>query len=72
MTLASTPDEFVRAVHRMVPSPGEGNEQARREQCRAFASRHSWARRADALAAAIGFTTAAAQPRPGRHVQQSG
>ena len=46
--------------------------QALREQCRAFATRHSWGRRADALAAAIGFTPAAAEPRPGRHVQQSG
>ena len=72
MTLASTPDEFVSAVHRMAPGPRGGNEQARRAQCRAFATRHSWARRADALAAAIGFTTAAAQPRPGRHVQQPG
>jgi teichuronic acid biosynthesis glycosyltransferase TuaH len=72
MTLASTPAEFVSAARRMVPGPRGGKEQARREQCRAFATRHSWARRADALAAAIGFTPAATEPRPGRHVQQSG
>jgi teichuronic acid biosynthesis glycosyltransferase TuaH len=72
MTLASTPAEFVSAVHRMVPGPGGGKEQARREQCRAFATRHSWARRGDALAAAIGFRPAAAEPRPGRDVPQSG
>jgi teichuronic acid biosynthesis glycosyltransferase TuaH len=70
MTLASTPAEFVSAVSRMVPGPREEQEQARREQCRAFAARHSWARRADALAAAIGFTPAG--PRPGRRVPQSG
>jgi len=72
MTLASTPAEFVSAVHRMVPGPRGGEEQARREQCRAFATRHSWARRADALAAAIGFRPATAESRPGQHVPQSG
>ena len=46
MTLASTPAEFVSAVRRMVPGPRGEQEQARREQCRAFAARHSWARRA--------------------------
>ena len=72
MTLASTPAEFVSAVHRMVPGPRGGEDQALREQCRVFATRHSWGRRADALAAAIGFTPATAEPRPGRHVQQPG
>jgi teichuronic acid biosynthesis glycosyltransferase TuaH len=68
MTLASTPAEFVKAVRRMVPGPDAEREQARRELCRAFATRHTWAHRADALAAAIGFTPAEAQPRPGSHV----
>ena len=74
MTLASTPAEFVTAVRRMVPGPHAEREQARRAQCRAFATRHSWARRAEALAAAIGFTPAGPepQPRPGQHVPQSG
>jgi teichuronic acid biosynthesis glycosyltransferase TuaH len=72
MTLASTPAEFVTAVRRMVPGPSGEQEQARREQCRAFASRHSWARRADALAAVIGLTPAGAKPGPGQRVRQSG
>ncbi|MGO9221533.1 MAG: glycosyltransferase [Streptosporangiaceae bacterium] len=72
MTLASTPAGFATAVRRMVPGPHAGQEQARRERCRAFAIRHSWSRRADALAAAIGFAQAGADPRPGRHVPQSG
>ena len=73
MTLASTPGEFVGAVRRMVPGPGAEpeQEQARREQCRAFATRHSWARRADAMAAAIGLTPAGAKPHPGPRVPQS-
>jgi teichuronic acid biosynthesis glycosyltransferase TuaH len=72
MTLASTPAEFVSAVRRMVPGPRGAQEQARRERCRAFAARHSWARRADALAAAIGMTPAGAEPEPGQRVPQSG
>jgi teichuronic acid biosynthesis glycosyltransferase TuaH len=72
MTLASTPAEFVSAVRRMVPGPRGAQEQARRERCRAFATRHSWARRADAMAAAIGMTPAGAEPEPGQRVPQSG
>jgi teichuronic acid biosynthesis glycosyltransferase TuaH len=69
MTLASTPDEFVSAVRRMVAGPRE-QEQARRGQCRAFAARHSWARRGDAMASALGLTPAGAQPQPGKRVPQ--
>jgi teichuronic acid biosynthesis glycosyltransferase TuaH len=72
MTLASTPAEFVSAVRRMLPGPPGEQEQARRERCRAFAARHSWTRRADALAAAIGLAPAGAEPRPGQRVPQSG
>lgn len=64
MTLASTPAEFISAVRAMVSGPRGGPEQARRERCRAFAARHSWARRADALAAAIGFTPGGGQQQP--------
>ncbi len=66
LTLASTPAEFVSAVRRMVPGPPGGQEQARREKCRAFATRHSWARRADALAEAIGMSPAGPDTQPRR------
>jgi teichuronic acid biosynthesis glycosyltransferase TuaH len=48
-----------------------GREAARRERCRVFARRHSWARRADTLAAAIGLHPAGAAPSPGANSEQS-
>ena len=72
MTLARTPAEFVSAVRQMVPGPRGEHDQARGERCRAFATRHSWARRADAMAAALGLTPAGAEPRSGQRVQQPG
>jgi teichuronic acid biosynthesis glycosyltransferase TuaH len=64
MTLASTPADVVAAVRRMVGGPGDPAQtdpdsatgRPRRDRCRAFAARHSWDRRADALADAIGFS----------------
>jgi teichuronic acid biosynthesis glycosyltransferase TuaH len=65
MALASSPAEFVSAVRRLAAGPGSaGPELARRARCRAFAARHSWARRADLLAAAIGLSPGGAA-RPG-------
>jgi teichuronic acid biosynthesis glycosyltransferase TuaH len=72
MALAGTPADVVSAVRRMVGDPGgpapdtpgaadRGAGRLRSDRCRAFAARHSWARRADELAAAIGFSSA-----PGR------
>jgi teichuronic acid biosynthesis glycosyltransferase TuaH len=69
MALATTPADVVSAVRRVVGDPGapgrdspgvaeEGAERLRSDRCRAFATRHSWARRADTLAAAIGLTAA--------------
>ena len=78
MALASTPAEFVSAARQLtVPRDGAGElwAAARRERCRAFALRHSWARRADALAAAIGLHPSAppaadgASPEPGPGAQ---
>jgi teichuronic acid biosynthesis glycosyltransferase TuaH len=51
--------------------PGAAWEVARRNRCRAFARRHSWARRADALAAAIGLRPAGA-PSPMAGSQPTG
>jgi teichuronic acid biosynthesis glycosyltransferase TuaH len=65
LTLASGRDAFINALRHVVGDPGTANtnasdltgtESMRAERCRAFAARHSWARRADALAAAIGLT----------------
>jgi teichuronic acid biosynthesis glycosyltransferase TuaH len=52
--------------------PGGAWEVARRDRCRAFARRHSWARRADALAAAIGLRPARAAPSPVAGTQPPG
>jgi len=52
LSLARGPAEMVAAVRRMTAQPGGPGLAAR---CRSFAARHSWARRADALAAAIGL-----------------
>jgi teichuronic acid biosynthesis glycosyltransferase TuaH len=68
MALASTPADVVAAVRRMVGEPGDpaqtdpeaatgGSELSRSDRCRLFAARHSWARRADVLAAAVGLTS---------------
>lgn len=70
MALASEPGEFVAAVRRLAGPPGSqagprrtaapGPEPARSAAARAFAGQHSWPRRADAFAAAIGLRTASA------------
>ena len=52
--------------------PGGAWEVARRDRCQAFARRHSWARRADALAAAIGLRPAGAAPSPVAGTQPPG
>jgi teichuronic acid biosynthesis glycosyltransferase TuaH len=67
MALVSGPADVVAAVRALVGEPGgpaasgpgaaaPGADLRRSERCRAFAARHTWAKRADALAAAIGFT----------------
>jgi teichuronic acid biosynthesis glycosyltransferase TuaH len=57
MTLAGTAAEVVAAVRRMAGEPGrEPDREQRAGRCRAFAARHSWARRAETLAGVIGFT----------------
>jgi len=74
LALARGPDEFVAAVGRMTRSahpladvrPNHGPDPdsarlARAAQCRAFASRHSWSRRADAFAALLGLTVTGPQ-----------
>ena len=62
MALASDPGEFVAAVQRLVGAPGQARprgaadrETRRSAVARAFAGQHSWPRRADAFAEAIGL-----------------
>jgi teichuronic acid biosynthesis glycosyltransferase TuaH len=71
LTLASTPAGVVAAVRAMAvaprdpaqadaPAPAAAQDELRRaDRCRVFAARHSWARRGDALAEALGFRPAA-------------
>ena len=73
MALASGKTEFAAAVRRLAgepgapdaaePRPGPGDDTARAASARAFAGRHSWPRRADALAAAMGLRA----QRPSEH-----
>jgi teichuronic acid biosynthesis glycosyltransferase TuaH len=73
MALTSDEDEFVAAVRRMAAPPGAlaavGADLpvdltlARAASARAFAAQHSWSRRADAFAAAIGLRA----PQPTDH-----
>jgi teichuronic acid biosynthesis glycosyltransferase TuaH len=65
LALADDRAGFVAALRRMVGEPGRtepasdgpaDTDPATAAQCRMFAARHSWSRRADALAAAIGLT----------------
>ena len=65
LALADDRAGFVEAVGRLVGVPGRPGqagagpadmESARARRCRAFAAGHSWSRRADDLAAAIGLT----------------
>ena len=74
LALADNQDAFIRALRKMVGEPGQpadagsgrrGAESARAEACQAFAARHTWSRRADALAVAIGLT-----PEPDRSAAQ--
>ena len=68
MALTSDPGEFVAAVGRLAGGPesqagprrpaGPGAEPPRSAAARAFADQHSWPRRADAFAEAIGLRTA--------------
>jgi teichuronic acid biosynthesis glycosyltransferase TuaH len=64
MLLAGDADSFIDSLRRLAGEPGQdgqaandlpGAEPERAHRCRAFAARHTWARRADALAAAIGL-----------------
>ena len=52
LAIAASQDEFVEAIRRLVKDRSDGDAAA----CRALAGQHSWPRRADALAAAIGLT----------------
>ena len=74
LALADNQDAFIRALRKMVGEPGQpadagsgrvGAESARAEACQAFAARHTWSRRADALAEAIGLI-----PEPDRSAAQ--
>ena len=68
MALTSDPAEFVAAVRRLASPlgsqagprerPAPGAEPARSAAARAFADQHSWPRRADEFAAAIGLPAA--------------
>ena len=61
LSLVSANPEFPAAIRRMSAVerqsvPGDaGHEQERADWCREFAARHTWPRRADMLAAAIGM-----------------
>jgi len=65
LALADDHVTFIDALRHIVGDPGKpaqtgcglaDRESAHAERCRAFAARHSWSRRADALAAVIGLT----------------
>jgi teichuronic acid biosynthesis glycosyltransferase TuaH len=65
LALANDREAFINALRRIVGDPGRadamaigatGMEPTNADCCRVFAARHSWSRRADALAAAIGLT----------------
>jgi teichuronic acid biosynthesis glycosyltransferase TuaH len=65
LALANDREAFINALRRIAGDPGKadagssgaaGMEPPQAEPCRAFAARHSWSRRADTLAAAIGLT----------------
>jgi teichuronic acid biosynthesis glycosyltransferase TuaH len=69
LALAGGPAEFIAALRRVAGDPSGPTlanhdpgpavlTPATADHCRAFADRHSWSRRADALAAAIGLPTA--------------
>jgi teichuronic acid biosynthesis glycosyltransferase TuaH len=79
MALASDGTGFAAAVRRLAGGPGgaaaaepsggpEGNP-ARAASARAFADRHSWPRRADALAAATGLRAPRTTDHDGRPVR---
>lgn len=72
LVLAGEPAEFIAALRRLAGDPasptgakrGPGQralEPAIADNCIAFAERHSWSRRADAFAAAIGLTVPACE-----------
>jgi teichuronic acid biosynthesis glycosyltransferase TuaH len=67
LALAGDRAGFISAVRHIVGDPGSpgqadrgrpDRESAHAERCRAFAARHTWSRRADDLAEAIGLTLA--------------
>lgn len=64
MALVSSPADMVSAVSRMVGAPGGAGpapgqrDPKRSARCQAFATRHTWATRADTLAATIGLSPA--------------
>jgi teichuronic acid biosynthesis glycosyltransferase TuaH len=70
MALTSDEIEFVAAVRRLASQPGGGTtaqpaaerDPARAASARAFAARHTWARRAEALAAAVGLPAPSREP----------
>lgn len=71
MALTSDPGEFVAAVERLAGSPGlaagpgaADRDRSRSAAARAFADQHSWPRRAEAFAAAIGLSTRDQQADP--------
>jgi teichuronic acid biosynthesis glycosyltransferase TuaH len=73
LSLADGPEAFVRAVRHVVGAPGRphqlngdspGDESPLPYKCQAFAARHSWSSRADALAAAIGLAARGSPTSP--------
>jgi teichuronic acid biosynthesis glycosyltransferase TuaH len=69
LAVADDQPGFLAAVRRLVGGPGSAPagpaaEPALAPQCRAFAARHSWARRADILAGLLGLTPARGPAHP--------
>jgi teichuronic acid biosynthesis glycosyltransferase TuaH len=69
LTLAGSPEEFIAALRRVAGDPSSpasassgpdrtGLGPSIADHCKAFAERHSWSRRAEAFAAAIGLPVA--------------
>ena len=55
MVLANNSADFVNSIRRIAASDGPSKDPARASQCRAFAARHTWDRRASSLASVLGL-----------------
>jgi teichuronic acid biosynthesis glycosyltransferase TuaH len=62
MLLASTSADFVNAIRRIAAGDSPSKDPTRARQCIAFATRHTWERRANSFASVIGLSRQAPAP----------